>query len=65
MMEGVGKGVIGVVTLPAGGVIDFGSHAFETVHRYVQPHIHVDVEKRFKRFLFLTFFLIFRTLVST
>jgi len=31
--EGVGKGVVGVVALPASGVIDFGSHAFESVHR--------------------------------
>jgi len=30
---GVGKGVIGAVTLPASGVIDFGTHAFEGVHR--------------------------------
>lgn len=33
VVEGVGKGVIGVVTLPVSGVIDFGSHAFESVHR--------------------------------
>jgi len=32
-VEGVGKGVIGVVTLPVGAIIDFGSHAFESVHR--------------------------------
>ena len=33
VVKGVGKGVIGVVTLPTSGVIDFGSHAFESIHR--------------------------------
>ena len=31
--EGVGKGVIGAITLPASGVIDLGTRAFESVHR--------------------------------
>ena len=31
--EGVGKGVVGVITLPTSGVIDFGTHAFQSVHR--------------------------------
>ena len=30
---GVGKGMIGAVTLPTGGLIDFGTYAFEGIHR--------------------------------
>jgi len=33
--SGVGKGMFGAVALPTGGVIDFGTHAFESVHRFI------------------------------
>ena len=40
--EGIGKGVIDAVALPVSGAIDFGGHAFETVHRYVLRYRHVS-----------------------
>ena len=33
-VAGVGKGLIGAVVLPTSGVIDFGTRAFEGVHRF-------------------------------
>ena len=32
---GVGKGLVGVVTRPAGGVIDFASTSFAGIRKYV------------------------------
>ena len=49
-MQGVGKGVVGLVARPTGGIIDFASGTFDSVKRVTETQEEV-VRKRPPRFL--------------